>query len=160
MISIVFLSIWTMAINLFQNAKILGGGETQPPHAGFHPIFIQDPKDFLAGTSVEGWTLHWKLDLFVCFLWWLCKIEVLNILPQSPQGSLLLDSWFFRLKMPCHIKMWSIIHSNNLYRQIIPVFGEQKLQNHIENHRIKSLIGKFNPLHLSQLKNLLNPGLI
>ena len=34
------------------------------------------------------------------------------------------------------------------------------LQNHLENHRKKSLIEKFNPLHLSQLKNLLDPGLI
>ena len=67
------------------------------------------------------------LDLFVWFLWWLCKIEVLNILPQFLQGSLLLNSWFFRLKMPCHVKIWSIIHSNNLYKQIIPVFGENKI---------------------------------
>ena len=33
----------------------------------------------------------------------------------------------FRLKMPCHVKIWSIIHSNNLYKQIIPVFGENKI---------------------------------
>ena len=41
---------------------------------------------------VEGWTLRRKLDLFVWFLWWLCKIEVLKILPQYLQGFLLLDS--------------------------------------------------------------------
>ena len=95
----------------------------QSPHAGFHPILSQDPKDFWAGTSVEGWTLCWKLDLFVWFLCWLCKIEVLNILPQSLQGSLLLDSCFFKLKMPRHVQIWSIIQSNNLYMQIIPIFG-------------------------------------
>ena len=34
------------------------------PHAGFHPIFSQDLKDFWAGTTVEGWTFH--LKLFSC----------------------------------------------------------------------------------------------
>ena len=36
---------YLMLINLFQNAKILEKKITQPPHAGFHPIFSQDPKD-------------------------------------------------------------------------------------------------------------------
>ena len=49
--------------------------------------------------------MHWKLDLFVWFLWWLCKIEVLNILPQSLQGSLLLDDWFLQKHMENHIKI-------------------------------------------------------
>ena len=43
-----------MDTNLFQNAKILEKIIAQSPHAGFHPIFSQDPKDFRAGTSVEG----------------------------------------------------------------------------------------------------------
>ena len=64
-------------------------------YIGFHLIWSQDPKDFLAGTSVDGWNLHWKLDLFVWFLWWLCKKEVLKNLPQSVQSSVLLGYWFY-----------------------------------------------------------------
>ena len=42
----------------------------------------------------------------------------------------------------------------------ISCFWNTFLQKHIENHRKKTLNEKFNPLHLSQLKNLLDPGLI
>ena len=57
-----------MYTNLFLNAEI-----KKAAYVWFYPILSQSPKDFWAGTSVEGWTLHWKLDLFVWFLWWLCK---------------------------------------------------------------------------------------
>ena len=39
-------TVTTVTTNLFQNAKILEKKIAQPPHAGFHPILSQDPKDF------------------------------------------------------------------------------------------------------------------
>ena len=43
-----------MVINVFQNAEILEKKISQAAYVGFHPILSQDPKDFKAGTSVEG----------------------------------------------------------------------------------------------------------
>ena len=42
----VVIYLYCLKIYLFQNAKILEKKITQPPHAGFHPIFSQDPKEF------------------------------------------------------------------------------------------------------------------
>ena len=41
-------------VNLFQNAKKFRRKNSAATHAGFHPILSQDPKEFGAGTSVEG----------------------------------------------------------------------------------------------------------
>ena len=47
---------------MFQNAEILEEEKiSQAAYIGFHPILSQDPKDFKAGTSVEGWTFNSKL---------------------------------------------------------------------------------------------------
>ena len=117
---------------------------SQAAYVGFHLILGQDTKDFWAGTSVDGWTLHWKLDLFVWFLWWLRKNEVLKNLPQSVQGS------FSRLLDLPSSKCLVMFKFNQLYMAttctgIFFLFLEHFLQKHIENH-------------LSQLKNLWDPG--
>ena len=41
-------------INVFQNAEILEKKISQAAYVGFPPILSQDPKDFKAGTSVQG----------------------------------------------------------------------------------------------------------
>ena len=46
---------------MFQNAEIKKKKISQAAYVKFHPILSQDPKDFKAGTSVQGWTYHSKL---------------------------------------------------------------------------------------------------
>ena len=46
---------------MFQNAEIWGKKISQTPYVGFYPISSQDPKDFWAETSVEGWTFQSKI---------------------------------------------------------------------------------------------------
>ena len=150
-----------MFTNLFQNAKILEEEKiTQPPHAGFHPIFSQDPKDFWAGTSVEGWTFHSKLFScdFLCAFAKNCSKNRNNL----------------------HVKVVAMYNWSNL--NMTRHFEPKKTKSLVKESlaeivaRCSKLLfckvtrettqkgptsnAKFNPLHLSQLKNLLDPGLI
>ena len=132
-----------MTNNLFHNAKIVEEKIAQPPHAGFHSIL--KIKDFLAGTSVEGWTYHAKL--FSCDF--LCAF--------AKNGSK------NRNNLPVKVVAMYNWSNLNMTRHIEPkknVFGDFFLQKHRENHRKRTLNEKFNPLHFFQLKNLLDPGLI
>ena len=49
---------------VFQNAEICERKNKPTPYVGFYHISSQDPKDFWAGTSVEGWTFN--SNLFSC----------------------------------------------------------------------------------------------
>ena len=48
-------------LTCFRMQKLLKKKISQAAYVGFHPILSQDPKDFKAGTSVEGWTFNSKL---------------------------------------------------------------------------------------------------
>ena len=67
---------------MFQNAEIWEQKISQAAYVGFHPILSQDPKDFKAGTSVEGWTFNSKL-LSCDFLCVFAKKNVLKMEKKS-----------------------------------------------------------------------------
>ena len=89
--------------------------------------------------------------------------DILKSLPQSVQGSLLVGYWFcWAQNALYYIKCLNLI--NYTWQQPAQadflVLVHFFLQKHIENQRTITLNDKFNPLQLSQLKNLLDPGLI
>ena len=63
-----------------------------------------------------------KLQLFMWFLLWFCKLEVLNTLPQIKQDFKMLNLFVFRFKMPYYVYIRSSLGNNKLVKLILSCF--------------------------------------
>ena len=64
-----------------------------------------------------------KLQLFMWFLLWFCKLEVLNTLPQIKQDFKRLNLCVFRFKMPYYVYIRSSLGNNKLVKLILSCFA-------------------------------------
>ena len=136
----------------------------QPPHTGFHTRiqdFMPGSKRFLSWDKCRGLNFALEVGPF-------CVVSLVTLQNRSFEqlDTISARLFFSRLllflgsKCLDMFKFYDFIVATTFVGRLYLLLEHFFLQNHIENHRKKSLIEKFNPLHLSQLKNLLDPGLI
>ena len=71
-----------------------------------------------------------NLDIFVWFLLWLCKIEVLTNLPQSVEGFLLLNYFFFGSKSLVMFEFYHFCIATTFLGRLYLFFEEKIVKLH------------------------------